>query len=101
MTAFIIFASRTFIFSRNLSRILHGMVRRCTGCYFLECRGAAIALPVTEQYSLQRFMLLIWECPEERVSLTSGNCDIAERRARHNCDAIPGLLEQDRIYLPR
>ena len=55
------------------------MVGRCTGCYILEFRGAAIALPVTKQYILERFVLLIWECPEERVSLASVNYDIAER----------------------
>ena len=44
-----------------------------------QCRGPSIALPVTKHYSLQRFVLLIWECPEERVSLVSGNYDIAWR----------------------
>ena len=78
VTACIIFASRTFIWSDNFTN-LHGMVGRCTGCYIPEFRGAAIALPVTKQYILERFVLLIWECPEERVSLASVNYDIAER----------------------
>ena len=78
VTACIIFASRTFIWSDNFTN-LHGMVGRCTGCYILERRGAAIALPATKKYSFQRSVFLIWECPDERVSLASGNYDIAER----------------------
>ena len=79
VTACIIFPSCTFIFSGNFISNLHGMVGRCTGCYILERRGAAIALPATKKYSFQRSVFLIWECPDERVSLASGNYDIAER----------------------
>ena len=102
VTACISSASRTFIFSRNFITNSYAMGGCCTGCSNLECQGAAIALPSTKQYSLQRFVRLIWECPEERVSLVSGNYVIAEGlRARHNCGAIPELIEQDHIYLLR
>ena len=80
VTACIIFASsRTFFFSGNLITNLHGMVVCCTSCYIFEFRGAAITLPVTQQYSLQRLVFLIRERPEERVVLASGDDDITER----------------------
>ena len=73
----VIFASsRTFFFSGSLTTNLHGMVGCCTSCYILKFRGAAIILPVTQQYSLQRFVFLIRERPEERVVLASGDYDI-------------------------
>ena len=79
VAAYIIFASRTFIFSGNFITNLHGMVRRCTDCCIFEFRGAVIALLVIRQSSFERVVLLICECPEERVSLARGNCDITER----------------------
>ena len=79
VTACIIFASsRTFFFSGNLITNLHGMVGCCTSCYIFKFRGAAITLPVTQQYSLQRSVILIRERPEERVVLASGDDDITE-----------------------
>ena len=81
VTASIIFVSaRTRTFSGNLIANFHGIIGCCTSCYMFEVRGATtITLPVTKQHRLQRFVLLIRECPEECVSLMSGGCDVIKR----------------------
>ena len=86
-------SARTFIFSSNLFTNLHGMVGCCTSCYIFEFRGAAITLPVTNQYRLQRFVLLIRECSEECMRLASGNYNITQRsQFDTNAAQIPELF---------
>ena len=92
-------SSRTFFFSGNLITNLHGMVGCCTSCYIFEFRGASITLPVTQQYSRQRFVFIIRERPEERVLLASGDYDITER-SEFDTNAAQFLDCSCRIVLP-
>ena len=73
--------------------MLHGLL--------YEFRGAASTLPVTKHNTLERFVFLIWECPEERASLAGGDYDIAERsQFDTNAGAIPALVSQDHFCQP-
>lgn len=54
------------------------MVGCCTSCFIFKFRVVAVTLLVTKQYSLQLFVLLIRESPEECVSLASGDDNITE-----------------------